>query len=67
MPVPPPIETAAFDSTPEPGRKVWRLWGVEFDARVAQIVVVGTTILLIAFDNHFVQAEYDHLDRKSVV
>jgi len=39
---------------------VWRLWGVEFDARVAQIVVVGTTILLIAFDNHFVQAEYDH-------
>ena len=39
---------------------MWRLWGVEFDARVAQIVVVGTTILLIAFDNHFVQAEYDH-------
>ncbi|HEY5487704.1 MAG TPA: CPBP family intramembrane glutamic endopeptidase [Candidatus Limnocylindrales bacterium] len=60
MPVPRPIETAPFDSTPEPGRKVWRLWGVEFDARVAQIVVVGTTILLIAFDNHFVQAEYDH-------
>jgi len=60
VPVPRPIETAPFDSTPEPGRKVWRLWGVEFDARVAQIVVVGTTILLIAFDNHFVQAEYDH-------
>jgi membrane protease YdiL (CAAX protease family) len=60
VPVPPAIETAASASAPEPGHKVWRLWGVDFDTRVAQLVVVGTTILLIAFDNHFVQAEYDH-------
>jgi membrane protease YdiL (CAAX protease family) len=38
----------------------WRHWGVEFDAQIAQLVLIGTTILLIAFDNHFVQDEYDH-------
>ena len=39
---------------------VWRFGGVEFDARIVQIVLVGTTILLVAYNNHFVQAEYDH-------
>lgn len=39
---------------------MWRLWGVDSDARIVQIVFVGTTILMIATNNRFVQVEYDH-------
>jgi hypothetical protein len=37
----------------------WRVWGVEFDARVAQIVVVSLTLLILAFNNRFVDQAYD--------
>ncbi len=41
-----------------PGR-TWRIWGVDFDARLVQIVSIATVILIVAFNNRFVQAEYD--------
>jgi membrane protease YdiL (CAAX protease family) len=41
-----------------PGR-TWRIWGVDFDARLVRIVSIATVILIIAFNNRFVQAEYD--------
>ena len=42
----------------QPSRK-WRIWGVDFDARIVQIVSIATIILIIAFNNRFVEAEYD--------
>ena len=32
---------------------------MDFDARIVQIVVVATLILIVAFNNRFVEAEYD--------
>ena len=39
--------------------RTWRIWGVDFDARIVQIVSIATVILIIAFNNRFVEAEYD--------
>ena len=39
--------------------RTWRVWGVDFDARIVQIVALATVILILAFNNRFVQAEYD--------
>ena len=39
--------------------RVWRIWGVDFDARIVQVVVAATLILIVAFNNRFVQLEYD--------
>jgi membrane protease YdiL (CAAX protease family) len=39
--------------------RTWRFWGVDFDARLVQIVSIATVILIIAFNNRFVEAEYD--------
>jgi membrane protease YdiL (CAAX protease family) len=39
--------------------RMWRIWGLEFDARIVQIVSLATVILIIAFNNRFVEAEYD--------
>jgi membrane protease YdiL (CAAX protease family) len=39
--------------------RTWRLWGIEFDARIVQVVSLATLILIVAFNNHFIQAEYD--------
>ena len=39
--------------------RTWRIWGVDFDARIIQIVSVATVVLIIAFNNRFVEAEYD--------
>jgi len=38
---------------------VWRVWGVSFDARIVQVVTVATVILILAFNNRFVEGEYD--------
>ena len=40
--------------------KTWRIWGLAFDARIVQTIVACTVLLLIIFNNRFVQAEYDH-------
>jgi membrane protease YdiL (CAAX protease family) len=55
-----PSPQAEDDILVEPIRpKTWRIWGVSFDARIVQIVVVGTLLLVVVFNNRFVQAEYD--------
>jgi membrane protease YdiL (CAAX protease family) len=51
-----PADNAA--RAPHPS-KVWRIWGVDFDARIVQIVSLATVILIVAFNNRFVEAEYD--------
>ena len=66
MPLPRALSSSRVGDPPQSaadgdGRAgTWRLLGLEFDTRILQLVVVGTTILLIAFNNHFVQDEYDH-------
>jgi membrane protease YdiL (CAAX protease family) len=37
----------------------WRVWGVEFDARIAQIVIVSLTVLILAFNNRVIDHAYD--------
>lgn len=39
--------------------RTWRVWGVTFDARIVQVVIAATLILIVAFNNRFVQGEYD--------
>jgi membrane protease YdiL (CAAX protease family) len=38
--------------------RIWRIWGVDFDARIVQIVTLATVILIFAFNDRFVGAEY---------
>ena len=42
-----------------PQSRTWRIWGVSFDARIVQVVAAATLILIVAFNNRVVQAEYD--------
>ncbi len=37
----------------------WRIWGVDFDARTVQLVVISTLLLILAFNNRFVEGVYD--------
>lgn len=61
VPLPPalngakPAEGAGRQST---ARK-WRIWGIDFDARIVQVVSIATVVLILAFNNRFVEAEYD--------
>ena len=41
----------------EPG--TWRVWGVDFDARIAQLVIVSLTVLILAFNNRVTDHAYD--------
>jgi hypothetical protein len=51
---------ASGPNAPElPGPRMWRIWGVDFDARVVQIVVVSTLILIVAFNNQFLEPSYN--------
>jgi membrane protease YdiL (CAAX protease family) len=50
---------AATESRAGQPPRVWRIWGVDFDARIVQIVSIATVILIIAFNNRFVEAAYD--------
>jgi hypothetical protein len=55
-----PAETVAqTPSQPDRPARTWRVWGVDFDARIVQIVSFATVILILAFNNRFVEAEYD--------
>ena len=47
------------DALADQPSRTWRIWGVDFDARIVQIVSIATVILIIAFNNRFVEAEYD--------
>ena len=37
----------------------WRVWGVEFDARIAQLVIFSTLLLILAFNNRVLDQAYD--------
>jgi membrane protease YdiL (CAAX protease family) len=52
------VQGVAAGAGAPPGR-TWRIWGVDFDGRLVQIVSIATVILIVAFNNRFVEAEYD--------
>jgi membrane protease YdiL (CAAX protease family) len=54
-----PIDASADEAETQHPSKTWRIWGVDFDARIVQIVGLATVILIVAFNNRFVEAEYD--------
>ena len=37
--------------------RTWRIWGVDFDARIVQVVTLATVILIFAFNDRFAGAE----------
>jgi membrane protease YdiL (CAAX protease family) len=55
----PPIGSAGTTETSPAGSRRWHIWGVAFDARIVQIVILATLVLILAFNNRFVQGEYD--------
>jgi hypothetical protein len=46
---------------------MWRIWGVDFDARVVQVVSLATIILILVFNSNFLQAEYDRFVLEFVI
>ena len=40
-------------------RRTLRVWGVDFDLRISGTIALALLILLIAFNNHFAQGEYE--------
>ena len=64
MPVPLALGSAAPEEA-DPGgavgaTKTWRIWGLDFDARIVQTVAVCVLVLLLAYDNNFGRPEYGH-------
>src|ERR1035437_9082051 len=57
-PIDPDAAAGGETSTATYRSKTWRIWGVDFDARIVQIVTVATVILILAFNNRFVVAAY---------
>jgi uncharacterized protein len=40
------------------GRRVWRVWDVDFDARIVQVIIVATLILILPSTNSFLSSEF---------
>ncbi len=60
--------SAADEAAPEPrAGKTWRIWGVDFDARMVQTITAAMLVLLVAYDNNFGQPEYGHLVLEALV
>ena len=59
----------AADDRPGDGGapRVWRIWGVDFDSRIVEVVVAATLILIVAFNNRFIQLEYDRFFLEFVI
>jgi len=55
------LDTVAPERPGHASRGIWTIWGVAFDARILQMVVLSTLVLIFAFNNRLVQAEYDRL------
>jgi membrane protease YdiL (CAAX protease family) len=55
----PANRTAAAARTDEPRSPTWRIWGVDFDPRIVQTVFLALVILLVSFNVHFAQGEYE--------
>jgi uncharacterized protein len=54
--------SATQDPAPQPRpAKTWRIWGVDFDARMVQAITAAMLVLLVAYDNNYGQPEYAHL------
>jgi membrane protease YdiL (CAAX protease family) len=47
--------------------RTWRIWGVDFDARIVQIVSITTVILILAFNNRFVEVTYDRFGLEFII
>lgn len=47
--------------------RTWCIWGVDFDARIVQIVSITTVILILAFNNRFVEAAYDRFGLEFII
>ncbi len=45
---------------PQPAR-TWRLWGITFDARIVQLAVFSTLLLIVEAYNRPIQLEYNQL------
>jgi membrane protease YdiL (CAAX protease family) len=57
-------QTASATQDPAPQSrpaKTWRIWGVDFDARMVQAITAAMLVLLVAYDNNYGQPEYAHL------
>ena len=59
QPPAPPAQGSGGNAAADRPARTWRIWGVDFDARIVQVVALATVILIIAFNNRFVEAEYD--------
>jgi membrane protease YdiL (CAAX protease family) len=54
--------SATQDAAPQSRpAKTWRIWGVDFDARMVQAITAAMLVLLVAYDNNYGQPEYAHL------
>ncbi len=40
------------------GRRVWRVWAVDFDARIVQVIILATLILILPATNSFLGSEF---------
>lgn len=66
MSLPPSIASEAPEAAPRP-QTTWGIWGIDFDARIVQLVVVSTVLLILAFNNRFVEAAYDRFVLELIV
>jgi membrane protease YdiL (CAAX protease family) len=67
MSLPSALTPPAPDSRPEGTAKVLRIWGLDFDARIALTVAVCVFILLGAYQNNFGQPEYGHFFYEALI
>lgn len=59
---------AADEAAPEVrAGATWRIWGVDFDARIVQAITACMLVLLAAYENNFGQPEYGDLVLEAVV
>ncbi len=66
MSLPPAVAPPAPEAAPRP-QTTWGIWGIDFDARIVQLVVVSTVLLILAFNNRFVEAAYDRFVLELIV
>jgi membrane protease YdiL (CAAX protease family) len=65
-----PLPLAVAPEAPEAAQRpqtTWGIWGIDFDARIVQLVVVSTVLLILAFNNRFVEAAYDRFILEFIV
>jgi uncharacterized protein len=58
-----PVVAASVAHVP----RIWRIWGLEFDARMVQTIVACTFVLLGTYQNNFGEPEYGHFVYEALV